>query len=86
MEKIFADGFIFKLPQGNTPDFIKGKVSIKVDDFVKFLEEHKSETGWVSIDLKQSRKGSVYGELNTWKPKSGAPKEIFEEPTPEIPF
>lgn len=29
-EKIFPNGLIFKLPNENAPDYVKGKLSIKV--------------------------------------------------------
>lgn len=87
MEKIFANGFMFKLPQGNAPEYVKGKVSIKVDEFISFLNEHKSDTGWVNIDVKQSAKGNVYGELNTWKGgKTEKKVEVEEIDTRDIPF
>ena len=66
---IFADGMSFKLPTENQPDFLKGRISIKVDTFIAFLQTHQSE-GWVNIDLLKSKKGSLYFKLNDWKPAS----------------
>ncbi len=70
-EKIFPNGFIFKEPKATQPEFVKGTVSIKCDDFKKFMDEHESN-GWINIDLLESRKGQYYSALNTWKPKGSS--------------
>ena len=67
-DKTFADGFLFsKNPQA--PEFVVGKLSLVVDDAVKFLREHTDSKGWVNLDIKQSKAGKYYLELNTWKPE-----------------
>ena len=35
----FVDGIIFKLPTENAPDFIKGKLSINLTSFAKWVKE-----------------------------------------------
>lgn len=65
----FTQGFIFKKPRENAPEFVKGNISIKVDEFVKFLQENVKEDGWINIDLLKSKdKGTLYTTLNDWKP------------------
>ena len=71
-EAVFPEGFIVKRPGENVPDFVKGKISVKVDEFKKFLDTHESN-GWVNMDLKISQKGVLYTQLNTWKPKTETP-------------
>lgn len=73
IEKVFADGMFFKRPREGAPDFVKGAVSIKVAEFIPFIEKHAKE-GWVNLDLKESKGGKLYLELNTWE-KSGATPE-----------
>jgi len=68
-DKIFADGMIFKKPRDGSPDFVKGSVSIKVEEFTAFIAKHNNN-GWVNLDLKKSKGGKLYLELNTWKPDS----------------
>jgi len=70
-EKVFTDGLIFKLPRdGNTYDFVKGSLSIKVDEFKEFLDKHVSN-GWVNVDLLTAKgSGKPYASLNEWKPKT----------------
>lgn len=65
-EKIFADGFSFKKRE-NQPDFVVGRMSIKVEDALAFLKE-RSTNGWVNLNINQARSGNYYCELDTWKP------------------
>lgn len=65
-EKIFVNGFIFKLPRDGAPEFVKGTINIKIHDFAKFVKQHQ-EGEWMNIDLKVSREGKAYAELNTYK-------------------
>lgn len=72
-EKIFADGFSFKRNE-NAPEFVVGKLSMKVDEAIAFLKKHQ-QNGWVNIEIKYGRSGNAYCELNTFQPKQngGAP-------------
>lgn len=66
-ERIFAKGFIIKRPSENAPDFIKGKMSIKVSEAIEFLKEHQNND-WVNMDLLVSKDGSkLYFQLDTYK-------------------
>lgn len=82
-EKKFAEGFYFERPREGAPDFVKGRMSVKVEDAVAFLQEHKNEKGYVNLDLLLSKNGeNLYFTLNEWKP---APKgEGVQYPTEEI--
>jgi len=69
-DKIFAGGMRFEKPKEGTPDFVKGRLSFKVDEAVEFLQKYKNEKGWVNVDLLKSKeKGTLYLQLNDWKPK-----------------
>lgn len=99
--KIFAKGLIFKRPNPKAPDFVKGSLSIKVDEFMQFINDNQVK-GWVNINLKEGRAeqgqlGKYYAELDTWQPTAGtsqhpqyAPAPTQEEqeakPTSSIPF
>lgn len=70
-EPIFVDGLMFQAPREGAPDFVKGSILVKVETFVEWIkqqDEHKSEKGWLNIDMKKSKKGGLYFQLNTWKP------------------
>lgn len=92
-EKVFADGFVFKI-QENAPEFVVGRLSVKVEDAVAFLKDH-SKNGWVNLNIKIGRSGNPYVELDTFEPKakSDAPKsvekeevETQEEDDDDVPF
>jgi hypothetical protein len=76
-EKIFADGFSFKRNE-KAPEFVIGRISIKVDDAKAFLDKHQ-KNGWVNINAKYARSGNAYMELDTFEAKSTAPVQK-EEP------
>lgn len=83
---IFADGMTFSKPREGAPEWIKGNVAVKADAFKAFLtdnQKHLSEKGWLYFDLKQSKNGTLYFELNTWKPTQKKEAEIDVQ---NIPF
>jgi hypothetical protein len=83
-EKIFADGFSFKRNE-NAPDFVVGRMSIKVEDAVTWLKSN-AKNGWVNLDIKTSQGGNYYCELDTWQPTNtqGTPKK--EAVSEDLPF
>jgi len=90
-EKIFAEGFSFKRRE-NAPEFVVGRLSIKVEDAVAFLQKH-SKNGWVNIDTKQAKNGNYYCELDNWESGNASkPKEQEKtsskpkEDTNDLPF
>jgi hypothetical protein len=72
-EKIFADGFLFKRNE-NAPDFVVGRLSLKVDEAIAFMRKH-DKGGWININIKQARSGNYYSELDTFEAKSAAKKD-----------
>jgi len=84
-EKVFADGFIFKRKE-NAPEFVVGSMSIKVDEAMAFLAQNETK-GWVNLDVKLSKGGKYYMELDTWKPSVEKVAEILsEKPAADLPF
>lgn len=100
-EKIFADGFSFKRNE-KAPDFVVGRLSMKVDEAVAFIRQHE-KGGWVNLNIKTARSGNHYVELDTYEPtaqngmkpqseKPATPKQKAPEPEPqeeeggELPF
>lgn len=68
-EKLFADGFSFKRNE-NAPEFVAGRLSIKIDDAVNFMKKHQ-KNGWINLNVKKARTGNFYLELDTYTPKGG---------------
>ena len=76
-DKTFAKGFYFKPPHPKAPDFVKGQLSIKVGEARKWLATETDNEEWVNLDIKESKGGKYYLELNTWK----ADNKEHEPPT-----
>ena len=62
----FIGGLFFKDPHENAPDFVMAKGSIKVADLRDWLAQQDGE--WVNFDLKRSREGKPYAQIDDWKP------------------
>lgn len=75
-EAQFVDGMMFSKPHDNAPDFIKGQISIKVDDMIASLQKYKKADGWVNIDMKKSKGGKLYFEYNTWEKPADASNPV----------
>ena len=79
-EKVFADGFMFKM-KPDSPDFVVGSLSLKADDAIAFINKHVDK-GWLNLNVNIGKSGKAYVELDTWKPtpKSNDAKEShFQE-------
>lgn len=79
-KKFFPKGLFYKEPHPNSPDFVKGQVSVKVDEFKQYLSKVQGE--WLNIDLKISKDGKPYAEVNTFKPDKS---KAQQKPANEIP-
>mgnify|MGYP003334953982 FL=1 len=79
MDKVFAKGFSFKR-NDNAPDFVIGKLSLKADEAIQFIKDNSSN-GWVNLDVKKSKDGKYYIELDNFKLKQ-AKQEKLEEGLP----
>lgn len=64
---IFAQGMYYEAPNERAPKWVKGKISIKVHEFIPFLEEHVNGGGYVNLDLKEGKSGKLYIALNDYK-------------------
>jgi len=76
---VFVDGLKFDRPREGAPEFIKGRISIHADRLTAFIAAHKNENGYLNVDLKKSKKGDLYLQLNTYKSaKQEVPKDIAD--------
>ena len=80
-DKTFANGIYFKMPHEKAPDFVVGKLSIEKQKAIEFLKTQAD--GWINCDIKRSKKGEYYIEVNDWKPNKDLPKKTQKD---EIPF
>jgi hypothetical protein len=86
VEKIFADGFLFKRNE-KAPDFVVGRLSIKVEDAIAFMQQHQ-KNGWVNLGVKTARSGNYYIDLDTFEVKADSAVEKYEakaKPPPSVP-
>ena len=61
------------------PEFVRGRISIKVDDAVATLQRYKNDKGYVTFNILRSKDGKKnYLTVDTWKPE-----EVTKE---DIPF
>ena len=77
-EKIFADGLRVGRRE-NAPDFKICELGINVGEFTSFLRAHEKASGWVNLDVKKSKNGKYYAELNTWTPEQRVTNEEARE-------
>jgi len=83
-EKIFANGFSFKR-RDNAPEFVVGRLSLKVDDAMAFVKEHMKD-GWINFNVNQARSGNYYVELDTYEAKSEKATPTKEAKEEGLPF
>ena len=68
MERKYPKGIWFNQPHPNAPDFVIGKISIKRQDFLEWLDKQNvNEKGYIYLDVKESREGEPYCEVNDFK-------------------
>ena len=65
-KKEFANGLMIKAPHDKAPEFVKCSISIKRKDFGNWLRSKPDE--WINLDVKVSKDGKWYAEVNNWKP------------------
>ena len=65
-EKIFAEGFMFKM-KPTSPEWVVGSLSLKSEEAIEFIKKHTSK-GWVNLNVHIGKSGKPYVELDTWKP------------------
>lgn len=66
-DKILAEGLFFKEKHQNAPEFVIGGLSIKIDQFSKFVKDHK-DGEYLNFQVLKSKQGKPYIVLDTWKP------------------
>ena len=64
----FPKGIFFKRKREKAPDFVKGHLSIKVDEAIDWLRGKGAEgEEWVNLDLLNSKDGKLYLKVDEWK-------------------
>lgn len=84
-DKIFPKGISIRKPSENAPDFIKSNIGINLPEFMTWAEQHTDDRGWLNLDLKLSKEGKQYLELNTFK-KTAPATEKQSIDSESLPF
>jgi hypothetical protein len=79
-ETVLAKGFYFDKPREGAPDFVKGKLSVKVAEAVELLKKYENNAGYVNLDLLKSKEGKLYFTVNTWQPEKKDEIEAADVP------
>lgn len=88
-DKEFVNGLIVKAPHEKAPDFVKCKISIKRQELIDWLNGKSDD--WINLDVKVSRGGKWYAEIDDWKPQQEQPKDYpsqggdFDDDIPFMP-
>jgi hypothetical protein len=69
----FVDGLIAKAPRQGAPTFVKARLSVKRNELIAWLEKEGGE--WVNLDIKESKNGKWYAQVNDWKPEQKESRE-----------
>jgi len=83
MDNKFVDGLFAKAPRANAPEFVKGSISIKREEFMRWVSQQTDE--WINLDVKEGKSGKWYAQVNDWKPSGGGgmpQMPTFDSPKP----
>jgi hypothetical protein len=69
-EKQFVNGLSVKEKDGHMPDWIISRLLVNRLTLIEWLESRSEK--WLEIDIKESKAGKFYCEVNTWGQDSAA--------------
>lgn len=78
----FVDGLIIKAPNDKAPDFVKCSISFKRKELGNWLRAKEGE--WINIDVKVSKAGKWYAEVNNWSPNQEQRQELKKAVEPDF--
>lgn len=61
----FIKGLFFSKREGS-PDFVKGTLSFKTEDFLQELPKYTNAKGYANIDILESKEGQLYVKPNLY--------------------
>lgn len=65
-DKKFIDGLLVKAPREGAPSYVIGKLSMKREELIAWLQQQDGE--WINADIKVSQNGNWYAQVDDWKP------------------
>jgi hypothetical protein len=70
-ENRFPKGLFFKEKNANAPEWVLGKISIKKQELIEWLQNEQGD--WVNLDVNISKDGKPFVKVDDWKPKNDNP-------------
>tara|TARA_R110002049_G_scaffold281333_1_gene460831 strand:- start:4051 stop:4335 length:285 start_codon:yes stop_codon:yes gene_type:complete len=80
-EKQFIDGMLVKPPHERAPDFVKCSGGFRRLAMIEYLQNQTGD--YVNFDIKESRNGKWYAELNTYKPETAKRPDVGQSSPPQ---
>ena len=90
-DKEFPTGLFVSPPRPTAPDFVKGRISIRVGEFLEYLSTKDSDS-WLRIDVKEGFKKDPdgnptwYAQTDNWVKPSERVEEKEDEDDVPLPF
>lgn len=66
-DKKFIDGLLVKPPRDGAPEYVVGKLSLKREELITWLQQQHGE--WINADIKVAQSGNWYAQVDDWKPE-----------------
>ena len=89
-EKIYPKGMWFNKKHEKAPDFIRGKISIKVDDFLNWVNDSPhliNQKGYMNFQMLEGGKEGIYLQVDTYGlTPTVKPPTMDEEDLGSVPF
>ena len=80
-DKIFCDGL--RVTEKQVSEI---KLGIQAEKFMEFIAKYTNDKGYVNIDIKTSKNGGYYAELNTYGLNNKEGNIVNFEETEEVSF
>lgn len=82
----FLNGLWVDKPHEKAPSFVIAKISVNVEKMLDSLKATNEK--YINLQLKESKEGTFYAEIDEWKPEKTAKPEpiVEEEDDSDLPF
>jgi hypothetical protein len=84
-ENKFPKGLYFNKHE-KAPDFVLGQISIAVDQFIDYLQQNYQPTDKARFQVKRSKEGKIYCEVDTWQPNGERSEPKQQAPQPQSQY
>ena len=82
-DKKFIDGMWYK-ENDKGPDFVKANILVDVKQFVKSAKKYIDDEGKLKLEVKVSKKGNHYIEVDDFEPDNSKGTKIDDDEIPVV--